>query len=165
MAPLAIRTVAVFIGLLTSTASNPGETGYSRPVTKKISRTFLHGPRFIRIARSFGCRLVMRTPRSIPWRSRHSRYDPELYRRPTQSSHGRIAVGRQVMMTRNCCRNDGQPDGTIAIKRYWRGTFVFGSRKASVGAGFDIDPRKIEAMSSTECGRKIERALFRCRNT
>ena len=31
---------------------------------------------------------------------------------------------------------DGQPDGTIAIKRYWRGTFVFGSRKASVGAGF-----------------------------
>jgi hypothetical protein len=31
---------------------------------------------------------------------------------------------------------DGQPDGTIAIKRFWRGTFVFDEGNHRVGAGF-----------------------------
>ena len=31
---------------------------------------------------------------------------------------------------------DGQPDGTIAIKRFWRGTFIFDESHHHVGAGF-----------------------------
>ncbi|MCS6799471.1 MAG: C40 family peptidase, partial [Myxococcota bacterium] len=31
---------------------------------------------------------------------------------------------------------DGQPDGTIALKRFWRGTFLFDPDTTAVGAGF-----------------------------